>query len=57
MTTLTAPAIRVRGITKAFKDLQVCAASTSRSSGAASSPCSARTAPARPRSCGSCRRC
>ena len=39
------PAIRIHGLTKSYSSWRCCAAWTSRSRGAASSPCSARTGP------------
>jgi hypothetical protein len=52
-----APAIRVQGIEKSFKDLHVLRGVDFDVSAGASSRSSARTAQARPRSFASCRRC
>ena len=54
----TEPAIRVQGMEKSYKDLHVLQGRGLRGRArAASSRCSAPTARARPRSCGSCPRC
>ncbi len=52
-----APAIRVQGIEKSFKDLHVLRGVDFDVSAGSVSRSSAPTAQARPRSCASCRRC